>query len=158
MLESLENQLIQKNWEPVKAWYLFPFQLFKKSLLWLRRLKKKSACNSGEPGSIPGLRRFPWRRKWQPTPVFSPWKSHGQRSFVGYSPQVAKIWTRLSDITFTFQLFKILQDKLDISDLSSRKWDGNSVLASYEIGWTCWLWTPKVIRASLPWQTGSTAY
>ena len=28
----------------------------------------------------------PWRRKWQPTPVFLPGKSHGQRSLVGYSP------------------------------------------------------------------------
>ena len=27
----------------------------------------------------------PWRRKWQPTPVFLPGKSHGQRSLVGYS-------------------------------------------------------------------------
>ena len=27
-----------------------------------------------------------WRRKWQPTPAFSPGKSHGQRSLVGYSP------------------------------------------------------------------------
>ena len=30
-------------------------------------------------------RKIPWRRKWQPTPVFSPGKSHGQRSLVGYS-------------------------------------------------------------------------
>ena len=28
----------------------------------------------------------PWRRKWQPTPVFLPGKPHGQRSLVGYSP------------------------------------------------------------------------
>ena len=27
-----------------------------------------------------------WRRKWQPTPVFSPGEFHGQRSLVGYSP------------------------------------------------------------------------
>ena len=27
----------------------------------------------------------PWRRKWQPTPVFLPRKSHGQRSLMGYS-------------------------------------------------------------------------
>ena len=27
-----------------------------------------------------------WRRKWQPTPVFLPGKSHGQRSLGGYSP------------------------------------------------------------------------
>ena len=31
--------------------------------------------------------KIPWRRKWQPTPVFLPRKSHGQRSLVGYSPQ-----------------------------------------------------------------------
>ena len=28
----------------------------------------------------------PWTRRWQPTPVFLPRKSHGQRSLVGYSP------------------------------------------------------------------------
>ena len=27
-----------------------------------------------------------WRRKWQPTPVFLPGKSHEQRSLMGYSP------------------------------------------------------------------------
>ena len=27
-----------------------------------------------------------WRRKWQPTPVYLPGKSHGQRSLEGYSP------------------------------------------------------------------------
>ena len=29
---------------------------------------------------------LPWRRKWQPTPVFLPGKVHGQRSLVGCSP------------------------------------------------------------------------
>ena len=50
---------------------------------------KKSAYNAGDAGnrvSIPGLRRFPWRRAWQPTPVSLPGKSHGQRSLGGYSP------------------------------------------------------------------------
>ena len=37
-------------------------------------------------GSIPGSGRFPWRRAWQPTPVFLPGESHGQRSLAGYSP------------------------------------------------------------------------
>ena len=31
-------------------------------------------------------RKIPWRRKWQPTPVFLPGKSHGQQSLVDYSP------------------------------------------------------------------------
>ena len=34
----------------------------------------------------PWVRKTPWSRKWQPTPVFLPGKSHGQRSLVGYSP------------------------------------------------------------------------
>ena len=44
--------------------------------------------------------KIPWKRKWQPTPVFLLGESHGQRSLVGYSPRVAK--TRLSGFTFTF--------------------------------------------------------
>ena len=43
---------------------------------------KASACNAGEPGSIPQSGRFPWRRKWQLTPVFLPGKFHGWRSLV----------------------------------------------------------------------------
>ena len=35
-------------------------------------------------------RKIPWRRKWQPTPVFLPGESHGQRSLVGNSPQGRK--------------------------------------------------------------------
>ena len=47
---------------------------------------KESACNAGDPGSIPESVRFVWRSKWLPTPAFLPGKSHGQRSLVGYSP------------------------------------------------------------------------
>ena len=34
----------------------------------------------------PWVRKIPWSKKWQPTPVFSPGESHGQRSLAGYSP------------------------------------------------------------------------
>ena len=30
--------------------------------------------------------KTPWRRKWEPTPVFLPGEFHGQRSLVGYGP------------------------------------------------------------------------
>ena len=36
--------------------------------------------------SNPWVRKIPWRRKWQPTLVFLPGESHGQRSIAGYSP------------------------------------------------------------------------
>ena len=37
-------------------------------------------------GSDPWVRKILWRRKWQPTPVFLPGKSHGQGSLADYSP------------------------------------------------------------------------
>ena len=40
---------------------------------------KESACNAGDPGSIPGLGRPPWRRELQPTPVFLRGESHGRK-------------------------------------------------------------------------------
>ena len=49
-------------------------------------LSKESACNAGDAGSIPGLGLSPGEGKWQPTPVFLPGKSYGQRRLVGYSP------------------------------------------------------------------------
>ena len=54
---------------------------------------KESTCSSGytgDVGSIPGLGRFHWREKQQPTPVFLPEKSHEQRSLAGYSPKGCK--------------------------------------------------------------------
>ena len=30
--------------------------------------------------------KIPWRREWQPTPLFLPGESHEQRSLAGYSP------------------------------------------------------------------------
>ena len=45
-----------------------------------------------------------WRRKWQPTPVLLPWKSHGRRSLVQATIHgVSKSWARLSDFTFTLK-------------------------------------------------------
>ena len=46
--------------------------------------------DSGDTGSIPGLERSPWSRKWQPAPVFLPGKFHGQGSLAGYSPRDGK--------------------------------------------------------------------
>ena len=47
---------------------------------------KESACQCRRRGFDPWLRKIPWRRKWQPTPVFLPGKSRGQRSLAGDSP------------------------------------------------------------------------
>ena len=45
----------------------------------------------------PWLGKIPWRRAWQPTPVFMPGESHGQRSLASYCPWGCKSWTHLSN-------------------------------------------------------------
>ena len=47
---------------------------------------KEPTCQSRRCGLGPWVRKFPWRRKWQPTLVFLPGKPHAQRSLVGHSP------------------------------------------------------------------------
>ena len=47
----------------------------------------------------PWVRKIPWRRAGQPTPVFLPGESHGQRSLAGYSPQGSHSWTRLKHLS-----------------------------------------------------------
>ena len=44
------------------------------------------AEDTRDAGSIPWVRKIPWSSKWHPTPVFLPWKFHGQKSLAGYSP------------------------------------------------------------------------
>ena len=51
------------------------------------------------PGFDSWVRKTPWRRKWQPTPVSWPGKSHGQRNLAGYSPWSRKQSERLSNST-----------------------------------------------------------
>ena len=60
---------------------------------------KESTCQCRRCGFNPWFWKIPWSRKWQPTPVFLPGESHGQRRLVGHSPWVAKSQTRLSDWT-----------------------------------------------------------
>ena len=63
---------------------------------------KEPACQDRRHkrgGFDPWVGKIPWRRAWQPTPVFLPGASHGQRRLVGYSP-----WGRKeSDMTETTQ-------------------------------------------------------
>ena len=43
-----------------------------------------------ETGFNPWVRKSPWRKAWQPPPVFLPGEFHGQRSLAGYNPQARK--------------------------------------------------------------------
>ena len=45
-----------------------------------------NAGDTGDAGLIPGSGRSPGAGAWQPTLVFLPGESHGQRGLAGYSP------------------------------------------------------------------------
>ena len=51
------------------------------------------------PGFDPWVRKIPWRRAWQLTPVFLPGEFHGQRSLGGYSPRGHKELDRTERLT-----------------------------------------------------------
>ena len=54
---------------------------------------EEPACQSGKRkkhGLDPSIGKIPWRRAWQPTHVFLPGESHGQRSLAGYNPRGCK--------------------------------------------------------------------
>ena len=87
------------------------------------------------PGFDPWVGKIPWRRKWQPTPLLLPGKSHGRRSLVGSSPWgrwVGHNWVTLLSL-FTFIHWK-------------RKWQPTPVfLPGKSQGWRslvgCHLWS-----------------
>ena len=47
---------------------------------------KEPTCQCRRLRFDPWVGKVPWRREWQPTPVFWPGKSHGQRRLGGYIP------------------------------------------------------------------------
>ena len=70
---------------------------------------KNTPANAGDirdVGSIPGSGRSPWRRAWQPIPVFLPGESHGQRRLVSYSPWGGKE----SDTTEQLSIYTVRED------------------------------------------------
>ena len=50
------------------------------------------------------VRKIPWRRKWQPTPVFLLGKSHGWTNLAGYSPWGSKESDTTEDFTSLWNL------------------------------------------------------
>ena len=51
---------------------------------------KEPACQCRRLELDTWVRKILCRRKWQPTPVLLPGKSHGQRNLAGYSPWGSK--------------------------------------------------------------------
>ena len=61
---------------------------------------KESTCNAGAREiQVPYVRKIPWRRAWQPTPVFLPGQSMDRRAWRATVHGVAKSWTQLKRLS-----------------------------------------------------------
>ena len=52
--------------------------------------------------------KIPWRRAWQPTPVFLPGEPHGQRSLEAYSPWGRRVGCDWTDLAHTAHKYPLL--------------------------------------------------
>ena len=86
---------------------------------WLRWERICLQCR--RPGCHPWVGKIPWRRIWQPTPVFLPREFRGQRRLVGYRPWGHKE-SDLTEATYTDMLAHSIYIK--ILFLSSRNGGG----------------------------------
>ena len=102
IIDTMNMSLI-RLWEIVKdreAWHAAVHGVAKSGTWlsdWTARIRKWTARQCRKHRFNPSVRKIPWSRKWQPTPVFLPQKSHGQRSLGGYGPWGRKSQTLLSD-------------------------------------------------------------
>ena len=104
----LENSMDRGAWQAI-------VHRVTKSWTWLKWLStwgfpgdardKGRACqcrSHRRQGFNPWIGKIPWRRKWQPTPVFLPGKFYRQRSLAGYSPWRLRVrhdqsnWTHMT--------------------------------------------------------------
>ena len=66
---------------------------------------EESACQCRRHRFDPWAGKIPWRRKWQPTPVFLPGESHGQRSLGGLQFMGLQSRTTTTDHLETFSIY-----------------------------------------------------
>ena len=76
-------------------------------------------CNEMKTKFDPLVGKIPWRRKWHPTPVLLPGKSHGRRSLVGYSPWGHKELDTTERLHFLVLLVLLLWSDLLWSSLNA---------------------------------------
>ena len=97
---------------------------------WLRRWRIHLQCRT--PKFSPWGGKISWRREWQPTPVFLPRESHGQRSLAGHRPQGSRESDMTERLTLSLSLSKrkeilthvttwVKLDDVTLSDMSSHK-------------------------------------
>ena len=112
--------------------------------MWLPRWSsgKESACQCRKCRFDPWVRKIPCSRKWQPTPVFLPGKSHEQRSLMGnglWGHTELDMTEPLRVHTPTFKLIKI-KYKISFPQLHKPQlWGSRTTCGWWPPYWTVFL-------------------
>ena len=67
-------------------------------------------------GFNPWVRKIPWRRSWQPTPIFLPGESQWQRSLAVTVHRVAKSWRQVKQLSMhecEFHLELVIHEEIN---------------------------------------------
>ena len=112
------SRLWPPSWEAGRSLILLRWKIGQKIRMWLFFSHwgpwDHQVCCQVIPEQVPVvfevILRWHWRRKWQPTPVFLPGKSHGRRSLLGYSPWGRKEldmteWLHFTSLHFRWHSF-----------------------------------------------------
>ena len=120
-----EMNWIQKRHKSLPRWQASQVKLVVKNL----------PANAGDTRHCfnPWVWKMPWRRAWQPTPVFLPGESHRQRSLAGYSP-----WACVHAHTHTHTHTHILMVAIPFSRGSSHSRDQTQVSCTAGGYFTSW--------------------
>ena len=91
-LQSMGLKRVRHDWATSLSLFILHLILSLSLYLyrWLSGKESACQCSCRRCGFDSWIGNIPWRRKWQPTPVFLPGKFHGQRSLAGYSPRGQK--------------------------------------------------------------------
>ena len=132
---SLGRQIFsgQQSYNCKEVFFFFFFKLSR----W--DLGKEFSCQSRRCRFDTWVRKIPWWKKWKPTPIFLPGKSHQQRSLLGYSQWCHRVEHNWETHIFTFRGTHYEADNiLDLLKGDGRGWD------DWMASPTQWTWVSKL--------------
>ena len=86
---------------------------------YVRNVHRRICPRCRRPGLHPWVRKIPWRRKWQPTPVFLPGEAH-RKSLAGYSLWGKRV--RCDWVTNTYTFFLHVYTSMPVHSYVCERW------------------------------------
>ena len=113
-LQSMGSHRVGHDWSDLTA----------AALHWasvVSQMVKNPPCQCRRPRFDPWVGKLPWRKEWQPTPVFLTGHFHGQRSFRAIVHRVPKCQTWLSNLTLSLLQHEFMNDTVNPTQVCTQE-------------------------------------